>query len=469
MSNPKPIGKYRKGTLFKVEYPTLPTIKVQPKEILLSQKQKKHDILVLEYKSTSLKNAKLLKTGVPIKFSWRQGSRKVEWLGYVSSVNRKSGTQKAKPMKIYCVGSSFVLKQRKTKTYRNKTVPEVAAKIAKQNKLKFVGDTHSRRFEQLVISGHTQWQWLHEQANRIGFAMYVQGTTLYFKSLDNLLDKESSDAPIFQMWDPAIPVSLNQLDRTLDYLDIMSGENIEDGSPSRTKKQVGGVNPVTGKSFTAKKSPKDSGKAIRKNVSSALFDEFNSEQVANTKNDAKNASEGAAELARFNLPAKAYGQGDPRVKPYQLVYIEGSGQQTDGHWVVREVVHKFSFAGNYSLEMVIATDGTEENALNSKRNDKKSISGTINVSQLMSKAQAFSSNGNDLTVNLAVEQGAGGYGKWSLGATISGTSRLSVPIPILNQINNQGFDRTPSTWQTTSPSATSAGGSMRKCRGKANV
>lgn len=464
MSNNRPVGKYRRGTKFRVDYPTLPTIKIQPREITLTQKQKKHDVLVVEYQSTSLKNAKLLKTGVPIKFSWKQGSRKMEWLGYVTQVNRKGGAQKAKPMKVYCVGSSYVLKQRKTKTYRNKTIPEVAAKIAKQNKLKFVGDTHSRRFEQLVISGHTQWKWLHEQADRIGFAVYVQGTTLYFQSLDKLLDKASADAPIFQIWDPAIPRSFNQLDRTLDYLDVMTGENVEDDSPSRTIKTVGGVNPVTGKSFTAKKSPKDSGKKIRKNVSAALFDEYNDEQVANTKLDAKNAAEGAAELARFNIPAKAFGQGDPRVGPYKLVYVEGSGQQTDGHWVVREAVHKFVYGGNYSVEMLVATDGTEENVVNPRRKSSKSISGTINIPELLANNRAFSVNPSDLTINLAIEQGAGSSGSLSSRTEVSGTSRLSIRSPILNQVNTQGFARTPSFWETTSPSATNAGGFIRKCR-----
>ena len=466
MNNNTPIGKYRRGTKFRAEYPTLPSIKVQPREITLTQKQKKHDILVLEYQSTSLKNAKLLKTGVPIKFSWKQGVRKMEWLGYVSSVKRDGGAQRAKPMKVFCIGSSFVLKQRKTKTYKNKTIPEVAAKIAKQNKLKFVGDSHPRRFNQLVLSGHTQWKWLHEQADRIGYAMYVQGTTLYFKSLDNLLDKASSDAPIFQLWDPAIPRSFNQLDRTLDYLKVMTGENIEDESPNRTVKQVGGVNPITGKSFTAKKSPKDSGKKVRKNISAALFDEFNDDQVANNKIDAKTAAKGAAELARFNLPAKAYGQGDPRVKPYQMVYVEGSGEQTDGHWIVRGATHKFVYGGNYSVEMLVATDGTEENAVNSKRKSSKSLSGTINIAEIMSNPRAFSVNSSDLTINLAIEQGAGGAGKISSRNAIFGTSRLSITTPILTQVNNQGFSRTPSLWQTTSPSSTNAGGSIRK--GKCN-
>ena len=464
MNNQRLIGKYRRGTKFRVEYPTLPSIQLQPKEVTLTQKQKRHDILILEYQSTSLKNAKILKTGVPVKFSWKQGSRKVEWLGYVSFVRRKGGAQRAKPMKVFCVGSSFVLKQRKTKKYKNRTIPEVAARIAKQNKLRFVGDTHSRRFAQLVISGQSQWKWLHEQADRIGFVMYVEGTTLHFRSIDKLLDKSSSNAPIFQLWDPTIPRNFTELDRTLDYLEVMTGENIEDDSPSRSVKQVGGVNPVTGKSFTSKTSPKKTGKAVRKNVSSALFDEFNNEQVANDKGAAKTASKGAAELARFNLPAKAYGQGDPRVRPHQLLYVEGSGDQTDGYWVVRESTHKFSYGVSYSVEMLIATDGTEENAINPNRISGKAVAGTINVAQLISSNQAFNVNSNGLTINLAVEQGSGGTGSVSTNPTSSGTSRLVINSPILTQVNSQGFDRTPSIWQTTSPSSTRVGGSIRKRR-----
>jgi hypothetical protein len=244
----------------------------------------------------------------------------------------------------------------------------------------------------------------------------------------------------------------------------MTGENIEDDSPNRTVKQVGGVNPVTGKSFTSKTSPKKTGKAIRKNVSSALFDEFNNEQVANTKLDAKAASKGAAELARFNIPAKAYGQGDPRVRPHQLVYVEGSGEQTDGHWVVRESTHKFVYGGSYSVEMVIATDGTESNTPVANRSSDKSIAGTINIQQLISSNRAFSVNGSDLTINLAVEQGIGGTGSVSVNPNSSGTSRLAINSPILTQVNNQGFDRTPSIWQTTIPSSTKVGGSTRKRR-----
>jgi phage protein D len=456
LNNEEVVSKSRRSTIYKIEYPTLPSIELQPREVVLTQKQKHHDVLVLDYFGTSLKNANLLKTGIPVKFSWKQGRRSMEWLGYVSSVSREIGTQKSKPMKVYCVGSSFVLKQRKTKTYKDKTIPEIAASIAKENNLRFIGENHSRRFSQLVISGHTQWEWLHEQANRIGYAMYVQGTNLVFRPIDKIMDETSSDAPIFQLWDSTIPKQSAHPDRTLDYLKVMVGENIEGYGPDRSSKQIGGVNPVTGESFTAKRSPSKTGSGIREAISDTLFNDFNSDQVANSKIDAKNAAESSAHLARFNIPAKALGQGDPRVSPYKLIYVDGSGLQTDGFWLVNEVTHRLYFSGIYSVEMVILTDGTQKNRKNPKRNPDKQIIGFINVNQLLATQSSFSVEDNSYTVNLGVALGTSGVGigNKTYASNASRTSRLNLRSPLLTQVNNQGFSRTPSRWETTVPSNT---------------
>ena len=456
LNNEEVVSKPRRSTVYKIEYPTLPSIELQPREVVLTQKQKHHDVLVLDYFGTSLKNANLLKTGIPVKFSWKQGRRSMEWLGYVSSVSREIGTQKSKPMKVYCVGSSFVLKQRKTKTYKDKTIPEIAASIAKENNLKFIGENHSRRFSQLVISGHTQWEWLHEQANRIGYAMYVQGTNLVFRPIDKLMDETSSDAPVFQLWDSSIPKQSSHPDRTLDYLKVMVGENIEGYGTDRSSKQIGGVNPVTGESFTATRSPSQTGSGIREAISDTLFNDFNSDQVANSKIDAKNAAESSAHLARFNIPAKALGQGDPRVSPYKLIYVDGSGIQTDGFWLIKEVTHRLYFSGIYSVEMVILTDGTQKNRKNPKRNPDKQVIGFINVNQLLATQSSFSVEDNSYTVNLGVALGTSGVGvgNSSYASNASRTSKLNLRSPLLTQVNNQGFSRTPSRWETTVPSNT---------------
>ena len=451
MSSVAPVGKHRRGTLYQVVFPTLPSLKVQPRIAMLKQKQQSHDILVLEYPSSSLKNSKVLKTGVPVKLTWKQGNRKTEWLGYVNSVSRLTSVEKSQPMKIYCVGSSFVLKQRKTKTYKNKTVTEVAKQIAKQNNLRFVGEPHSRRFNQLVISGHSQWKWLHEQASRIGYVMYTQGTDLVFRPIDKLLDEQTTNAPLFQLWDPAIPRSFTQLDRTLDSLELLVGENIEDEYGSRASKQTGGVDPVKGTSFTNKQSPSKIGKSLRTKVGDALFDEFNSEQVVHKKNDSRYASRGAAELARFNIPAKVFGQGDPRLRPYQLVQIEGSGSETDGHWLVREVTHKFGYGGYYNIEMIVSTDGTGKNV---RKTPSSTSTSTINVDSILA---------NKSSVNLGVELNRTGNWHSAGNPSETSTSKLVVKRPFLVNVNNQGYSRTPSIWQTKVPTAVPTK-KARKCR-----
>ena len=420
--------------------------------------------MVLEYYSTSLNNARILKTGVPVKFAWKQGKRKMEWLGYVSSVSRKRGTEKNKPMKVLCVGASYPLKQRKTKTYKNKTVPEVAALIAKQNKLRFVGKNHARRFPQLAISGQSQWQWLHEHANKIGYAMYVQGTDLVFKPMDSLIKQFKKNSPRFEFWQDYIPKSAVIPDRTLDYVSILTGDNIEDDGPSRANKKSGGVNPITGKRFSASKSPNKTGKKLRKNVSQPLFDEFQSDQVAHDKPGAKEVAKAAAELARFNVNAMAGGTGDPRVHPYRVISVAGTGEDTDGYWLVRKVIHKISYSGFYDMELWVAIDGTGKNESEDKEPERTHV-GVIDLTSLLNDYSSFNVEDGLVSVNLAVVLGDSGNGSSENSSESTSTSSLSVKAPILTGINNQGLLRTPSIWQTKVP-ANRSSTKTKKCRCK---
>lgn len=465
------IGKQRRATLFKAEFPTLPAISVQPKEVQLHQKNTHHDVLVLTYHSTSSKNFKLLKTGVPVKFSWKQGGRKAEWLGYVSSVGRTVGAEKNKDMSITCVSSSYVLKQRVAKTYTNKTIPEVVAQIAKDNKFRFVGENHTRRFSGLSAGGSSIWEWLHELASRIGYVAYVSGTDLIFRPFDKLLDEASADVPIFQMWATHIPRTLHQIDRTLDRIVLTQGDNIEDGSASRSNKIVSGIHPVTGKPFTANKSPKQVGKGLRTAVNDVLFDDYRTDQIVHDKLTAMGAAEGSAHMARFNMPAKIWGQGDPRVRPNHLVYIDGTGTDTNGYWLVRSVIHKFVYGGLYDVEATIVTDGTAANRKSATRRSDGAAAGKINLEGILTRSTAFGGSaagknkkGMGFTVNLATEFGSsvpGPGGASSARATSSGSSKLAQRTPLLTNSNKQGFIKTPTKWESTSPSSrtpTRAGG-----------
>jgi phosphomannomutase len=81
-----------------------------------------------------------------------------------------------KPMTVVCVGASYPLNERATRTFSNLTIPDIAAIIAREHSLHLIADSHPTVFPSLTIAGHSYWEWLQEQAKRIGFVILVDGT-----------------------------------------------------------------------------------------------------------------------------------------------------------------------------------------------------------------------------------------------------------------------------------------------------
>lgn len=420
MAGNKVYTKYRRGTVCTVKFPTVPSITMAPNTVTVHQDMHMHDIFVLSFNTTNEKHLKVLKTGVPVVITWNQENGKPRTLhGYVSHVAKETVGQRRAMFQIFGVGASYPLKKRSNKVYKNKTIPEVAQVMAKEVGLKYVGTKHPRRFSQLAVSGHSYWEWLHEQAARIGYGVVVDGLNLVFKPLDDLLDQSVKNSPTMSMMANPMPKNTLVFDRTLDYFEVLDGENIEVSDKLRAVKHSGGMNPLTGKSFVSKHSPKESGKHLRKKVSDTLFDEYLSGQVVDSVTNAKLAAKGSAELARLNMPAKVRGQGDTRLKPYAPVLITGTGDETDGYWVVNSVTHTITSRGIYEVEMLVTTDGTGDN--DTKRPPTTNFPGIVDIEDALN---------NRLVV------------------TNPGNARL-VSLPIITSEVEQGFSRTHSVWQSS--------------------
>lgn len=412
-------GKYRRGTDFSVSFPTLPSLTVKPRRADLHQKQYHHDILILEFAQFSTSWFNNLKTGVPVVFKWNQGGFGTSWIGYVSFVSKAQSGKREQIMEVHCISSGFPLKERSNRVFKNKTIPEAARIIAEEHGFNFVGDAHPRRFEQLTMAGHSYWEWLHEQAKRIGFAVVIDGMDLLFKPIDKIFDASLSSVPSMNMFAADLPMNSLAMDRTLDSFKMKHGEHIESGSNSRTVKNSGGVDPLTGKPLRSKSSPNGVGRNTRANVGDVLFTEHLSGQVANSIDAVSSSAEGAAQMARMNVPAKVSGQGDPRMRPYRTVLINGTGEQTDGFWVINEVHHMFHKIGDYQVEMTISTDGTGRLIPDAFRRTPGGSVGTIDLTQAVISGKAVHA------------------------PTIA---RLASKTPILRE-GNQGYLRTPSVWK----------------------
>lgn len=423
------IAKDVKGTIYKVSFPTLPNRSIQPSIVDLYQKAGQHDILIMEFEINIPSWLATLKTGIPVKFEWTQGKRSNVWYGYVTVVDSEKSVQKYQPMRIQCVGSSYVLKQSVARVFTNKTIREVAAIIAAENGLSFIGDKIPNliRYPQLTITGESYWEWLQTHANEIGCVAFVSGTRLFFRKAQEVLDVGSSDVPILQMWDTDIPLTDIGYDRTLISFKVMSGEYIERTLNTRTAKISSGVNPLTGKEFVAKTTQKELGKGLRKNVSDVLFEDPLSTSVASSLDMAKSKTTGSALLSQFSLPAKAFAQGDPRMQPFYPVYVEGTNQLGDGYWMISEVVHKFAISGEYKAQLLLLTDGSGPNQTTLYRTATPSYTGRVNLKKAIV----------DNTPQV--------------GGALKGATALRSNTRIIKQ-GNQGFARTPTRWKATAKS-----------------
>ena len=416
--------KYRKGTSTNVVFPTVPSLTVQPRSIDLIQNQYSHDILTLEFPSESTLWFETLKTGVPVQFTWKQDTLEKNWIGYVSSVSKQNAPQRTNIMQVMCVGGTFPLKQRVTRVFQNSTVPDAVSQIAFEFGFKVITDVHDVVFPQLAITGNSYWEWIQEQARRIGYGVIIDGMTLVFRPIDKLIDMTFSNAPVLSMGNAAAPFNTQFLDRTLDQFNIIYGDNVENSNNFRTVKNVGGVDPTTGTELFSSSDPAIIGDQLRSDVSQSLFNEYRTDKVINTLAEAANAAHAAAQASRFGIPANIKGQGDPRLRPFGSVFVAGTGNLTDGFWVINGVHHMFHQIGDYQVEMAVSTDGVGDAVLQTPfRTRTDTGQGTINLDEA-------SNNGVSSALSFGMNA-----------VSLMDYTQYTTEV-------NQGYLRTPSRWQS---------------------
>lgn len=415
--------KYRKGTSYNLNFPTLPSLTRQPRRVDLVQKKYTHDILTMEFPQESTLWFETIKTGVPVSFTWTQDTLTKNWIGYVSSITRVNSPQRTNLMQIMCVGGTFPLKQRATRVFENLTIPDIVTKIGEEFDFNVVTDAHPQAFDQLVMTGNSYWEWMQEQCRRIGYGIIIDGMSLVCRPIDKLINMGFSDAPVLSLGNAGAPFNTQYLDRTLDEFRIIYGDNVESSANFRTVKNVGGVNPETAEVLLSSASPESSGDPLREDVAPVLFNEFRTDRVINTKVAADEAAKAAAQLARFSIPAKIKGQGDPRIRPFGTVYVAGTGSMTDGFWSVDESHHMFHQNGDYIIQLAVSTDGIGDAVVETPfRTRTSNGTGTVNLEE----ATLLGS-----VANLS-------FDKDSVTLTDGG------PIP---DESNQGYLRSPSRWK----------------------
>lgn len=354
---------YRFSGQYSVELPTVPSLTARPSILELHQAVGQHDIAVLTFPNYRPVWGNLLTTGTPIVLLLSNGESTLRWTGYVNFTSQVNAAQLKRPTKIYCIGSSFPLKNRGTRVFSNTSIPDAVGVIAKELGLNFVGEPHPRVFNQLSISGESYWQWIQAQAARIGYIAIVEGANLLFQSIDRTLDSRMSYVPLYSLDGNLINSGLRNLRaRTLDSFQVLQGDYSEAVEEPRTSKSVATVDLASREVIQQESFPQEVGSPIRAGLSDTWFAGYETEETVGNQQEADRAAQDAAQRVRLTTTANLKGFGDPRVGVYSTVLVSGTGNSTDGYWAVAEAHHRIDLSGLYTVDAQLLTDGLGNNA-----------------------------------------------------------------------------------------------------------
>jgi hypothetical protein len=413
-----PLRQNRFGSSFKVTYPDFPGVNLPVRSITINQEIGKHDIVELYYSRISSAIIRGLKTGVPVEILWGNDKMSEKFYGYAVDVSYPTVQKIERGIKVTVIGASYPLKERTSKIWINKTASDIALDIAKRVKLKPFVTPSPIRFTQQSLAGHSYWEKLNELANRIGYGVQVIGTELHFHPIDEMVNLFMTTIPVMSFKNPFLnPMSVYNAP-TLDMFEPKIGDYIETNDYSRTGNTVGGVDPISGKVYKSSSSPNTVGKNFRENTKAPLFSSIETSTVIASKDMSKYLSEARAQMARLSIPAKGIGQGDPRIAPWRTIEVRGTGDTSDGFWIIKQVEHFLHIDGRYQVEFTCATDGVGKNKPSAYR---PSTAGSVPVRNV--KKELVTANKRKPT-----------------------STKLSAPTTIVSQ-NIVGYKVTPRTWK----------------------
>lgn len=370
----------RLRTGFNVKFPDFPAFDAVPFSIRIYQEMGKHDVVELTFNMNDKFYTDVFSTGTPVEIKWFNGEHTGEFYGYLSTVTTSAQKSLRNPTKMTCVGATFPLKQRGSQIWTNKTGPQICQDIAKQFKLNALITPSKVKFPQQSLVGHTYWQKLNELARRLGYAVHAVNTTIYFKTVDDMVRQFASSIPYLEFADGTDPRLYGE-HPTLDYFSPTIGDFVETSGHKKTSKVLAGVNPITGKKYSKTVNPNDTGKSIRSKNKQPLFVENDPYTVTESREMTDHLAVGRASLGRLNIPANGQANGDPRIAPWRTIEVSGTGNSSDGFWLVKSAEHIMFADGRYTTQFSCLTEGTGFNQTASFRAKTGQGTPTRNVRQ----------------------------------------------------------------------------------------
>lgn len=324
--------------------------------ITIEEKENHHDIMTLDFSGfTPEVFTSYLERPVSVTINYPNMEERA-FYGYVTFIEPVSVTNQGlvdgspfQVIRLYCMGSSYVMKSKVSKSWENVSLSDIALEIADKYDFTVSVPKDTYRFTRVVQTSESDWALLARLSKQLGYSV-------------------TSHGPHIHIWDSYKALRRNISYYTLNTLKGLNGDVTPDfGQIIMFEAQYGAITPEATRAPDTIHVLDRDGNIL--SISSSLSDETSGlgEPVKSIfsnvlDNNADTYEMGhrlvsAALRTGFSITAKVMITALPVLKPGSIVKIDKYESDFDGFWYVQEVEHQITKSEMVSY-LKIATDST---------------------------------------------------------------------------------------------------------------
>lgn len=315
----------------------------QPVEVRILEREWAHDTAIITMPFEK-KNKKKYAHGAPvvIRYGWQPDDVE-HFFGYVHHADRHDEQSNPGHLDIYCIAASYRFRSIRLRSFRQRSVAQIAAQIAKEHRFSILVQGYARIFPSLAQHGRSDWDFLASLAKRIGFTLYAHKTDLVM--VKRQIDTTAKRWPTFRLR----PAHYNAR-ATCYSLDVKVGDSL----PKSARQQhiaMGLSDNNTVVRAVAK--PVTTGSGTTELPDPAWWKR--SEWPVHDVRTAQQTVQGEAAGRSFAVRAEAALSGNTKVHQGSTVRIVAADSDSDGLWWVSQVEHRIT-RKDYRLQTILERD-----------------------------------------------------------------------------------------------------------------
>jgi hypothetical protein len=312
---------------------------ISPQSAVVRQLEYEHDIITLDFSAVS-PDVKALVSGMPVQITYGMPPNNLrQFWGYVNDpqgiASPKSQTYAGNQTTVVrCVGASFWMKNQNTKSWVSRTCSQIAQELSTEYRLNSSIQNDSTVWPNLLQGGVSDWAWLSQLAQKIGYVSYCNGLTLHFHERDTNPQNLPSYVPIIDLQNPA---------QTQQFAPALGAAGPAGGTLAARTYTVLDPNTLNVVTLTDSGMPLMT-KTLGSNPVAPVFKVTETGLVSGSMGEGQTKLNASVANNKLSVTANLLIAGNVAITQGSLVYLINTGPGLGGLWYVMGATHQISLA-----------------------------------------------------------------------------------------------------------------------------